>query len=297
MSHWKHALILGLVLLPSVPSVYAQGKSGVAVKATAVVKLRADLLEIDANVSGNSELAGDAITKYRNNRQRAVDAIEALQIPGLKVSSGRIDITSQPDAGSQQARMRGMPAAPSLNRPLNLAEPLIIRIEGVDKLTNDQILETLVKIVDAGKDAGISIGGPEGQATFNPYVGNYVSSGASVVRFRLSDVEGARQQAFDEAMKNARRQGERLAKLAGLKLGRVRSINETSSTPTSTGNNQVNPFLAMMNVSADKEAELFTTSSLQDIPVTASIDVEFETQASDVPSTDVPPRDDSFKAK
>lgn len=276
MSSWKHLLVAGLAILSTTTFALAQSKSGVAVKATAVVKLRADLLEIDANVSGNSEIAGDAITKYRNNRQRAVDALEALQVPGLKVNSGRIEITSMPDAASQQARMRGMATAPSLNRPLNLAEPLSIRIEGIDKLTNDQVLETLVKIVDAGKDAGIAIGGPDGQPAYNPYTGSYQSNGTSVVRFRLSDVEGARQQAFDEAMKNARRQGERLAKLAGLKLGKVRSINETTSAPVNSNSNQINPFLAMMNVSADKEAELFSTGSLQDIPVTASIDVEFD---------------------
>ena len=78
MSYWKHSLVVGLALLMATPSVFAQGKSGISVKATGLVKLRADVLEIDANVSGSSELAGDAITKYRNNRQRAVEAIEAL---------------------------------------------------------------------------------------------------------------------------------------------------------------------------------------------------------------------------
>ncbi|RLS39987.1 MAG: DUF541 domain-containing protein [Planctomycetota bacterium] len=275
MSYWKHSLVVGLALLMATPSVFAQGKSGISVKATGLVKLRADVLEIDANVSGSSELAGDAITKYRNNRQRAVEAIEALQVPGLKVKSGRIDITSQPDAASQQARMRGMPVTPTANRPLNLAEPLSLRIDGIDKLTNDQILETLVKIVDAGKDAGIAIGGPDGQPVYNQFTGSYQSNGAAMVRFRLSDVEGARQQAFDEAMKNARRQGDRLAKLAGLKLGKVRAINETTPAQNNSPN-QMNLLIAMMNAGAEKEAEQFSTNSLQEIPVTASLDVEFE---------------------
>lgn len=276
MSHWKYSLVAGLALLIATQSVFAQGKSGISVKATGVVKLRADVMEIDANVSGNSELAGDAITKYRNNRQRAVEAIEALQIPGLTVKSGRVDITGLADATSQQARMRGMATAPSANRPLNFAEPLILRIEGIDKLTNDQILEMLVKIVDAGKDAGITIGGPDGQPVYNQFTGSYQSNGAAMVRFRLSDVEGARQQAFDDAMKNARRQGERLSKLAGLKLGRVRALSETTPNTGNNNSSQINLILAMMNAGSDKEAEQFASNSLQDISITASLDVEFE---------------------
>ena len=289
MFHWKSLLLVGLTLFVSNSFVYSQGKNGISVKATGVVKLRADVLELDAQVSGNAELAGDAITKYRSNRLRAVEAIEALQIPELKVKSGRIEITSSPDAAAQQARMRGMVATPSANRPLNVAEPLSIRIDGIDKLTNDQILETLVKIVDAGKDAGITLGGSDGQPVYNPYTGSYNTSGAGMARFRLSDVEGARQKAFEEAMKNAKRQAERLAKLANLNLGQIRSINET--TATSNTPQQSNPYISMLASSADKEAELFASASLQEITVSASIDVEFAVEAVDVkPSSSDQPK-------
>ncbi len=274
MFHRKHLLVVGLTMLISTSSGFAQTKSGISVKATGVVKLRADVLEFEGQVSGNAELAGDAITKYRSNRQRAVEAIEALQIPQLKVNSGRIEITSGVDAAAQQAMMRGMAATASASRPLNVAEPLSIRIDGIDKLTNDQILETLVKILDAGKDAGITLGAKEGAPAYNPYTGGYNTSGTALARFRLSDVEGARQKAFEDAMQNASRQGERLAKLAGLKLGKVRSINETSAA--SNVSQQFNPYVGLITSSADKEAELFTSPSLQEITVSAAIDVEFE---------------------
>ncbi len=280
MFHSKPLLIVGLALLLSSSTSFAQGRTGISVKATGTVKLRADVLELEGQVSGNAELAGDAITKYRSNRQRAVEAIEALQIPSLKVNSGRIDITSAMDAQAQQAMQRGMAAVASANRPLNVSEPLSIRIDGIDKLTNEEIMETLVKILDAGKDAGITLGAKAGQPAYNPYTGGYNTSGTALARFRLSDVEGARQKAFEDAMKNASRQGERLAKLAGLKLGKVRSINE-SSAPASQAQ-QFNPY-AFMTQDADKEAELFTSSSLQEITVSAVIDVEFEVEAVEDP--------------
>lgn len=273
MFHSKHLWVVVLTMILTSSSSFAQSKSGISVKATGTVKLRADVLELEGQVSGNAELAGDAITKYRSNRQRAVEAIEALQVPKLKVNSGRIDITSALDAAAQQAMMRGMAASASANRPLNVSEPLSIRIDGIDKLTNDEIIETLVKILDAGKDAGITLGAKPGQPAYNPYTGSYNTAGSALARFRLSDVEGSRQKAFEDAMKNATRQGERLAKLAGLKLGKVRSINE--STATSPQTQQFNPY-AFMTQDSDKEAELFTSSSLQDITVSAVIDVEFE---------------------
>lgn len=275
MFHSKPLLIVGLALLLSSSTSFAQGRTGISVKATGTVKLRADVLELEGQVSGNAELAGDAITKYRSNRQRAVEAIEALQIPSLKVKSGRIDITSAMDAAAQQAMQRGMAPVASANRPLNVSEPLSIRIDGIDKLTNEEIMETLVKILDAGKDAGITLGAKAGQPAYNPYTGGYNTSGSALARFRLSDVEGARQKAFEDAMKNASRQGERLAKLAGLKLGKVRSINE-SSAPAAQAQ-QFNPY-AFMTQDADKEAELFTSSSLQEITVSAVIDVEFDVE-------------------
>ena len=274
MFHSKPLLVVGLALLIANSTSWAQGRSGISVKATGTVKLRADVLELEGQVSGNAELAGDAITKYRSNRQRAVEAIEALQVPALKVNSGRIDITSAMDAAAQQAMQRGMAATASANRPLNVSEPLSIRIDGIDKLTNEEIMETLVKILDAGKDAGITLGAKAGQPAYNPYTGGYNTSGSALARFRLSDVEGSRQKAFEDAMKNATRQGERLAKLAGLKLGKVRSINESAASTQQT--QQFNPYLAYMTQDSDKEAELFTSSSLQDITVSAVIDVEFE---------------------
>ena len=171
--------------------------------------------------------------------------------------------------------MRGMAATASANRPLNVAEPLSIRIDGIDKMTQDQIIETLVKILDAGKDAGITLGAKDTPG-YNPYTGQYNTAGSALARFRLSDVEGARQKAFEDAMSNAQKQGERLAKLAGLKLGKVRAINE--STANQAARQQVNVVYAYMPPNQEQEAELFTSSSLQDITVSAVIEVDFDVE-------------------
>ena len=275
MIHSKQILAATLALLLSSTWVCAQGRTGISVKATGQVKLKPDVLELEGHVSGNAELAADAITKFRSNRQRAVEAIEALQISGLKINPGRIDITSAMDQAAQQAMMRGMAATASANRPLNVAEPLSIRIDGIDKMTQDQIIETLVKILDAGKDAGVTLGAKDTPG-YNPYTGQYNTNGSALARFRLSDVEGARQKAFEDAMTNAQKQADKLAKLAGLKLGKVRAINESQANQNPR--QQVNVVYAYVPPNQEQEAELFTSSSLQDITVSAVIEVDFEVQ-------------------
>jgi uncharacterized protein YggE len=275
MIHSKQILAATLALLLSSTWVCAQGRTGISVKATGQVKLKPDVLELEGHVSGNAELAADAITKFRSNRQRAVEAIEALQIAGLKINAGRIDITSAMDQAAQQAMMRGMAATASANRPLNVAEPLSIRIDGIDKMTQDQIIETLVKILDAGKDAGVTLGAKDTPG-YNPYTGQYNTGGSALARFRLSDVEGARQKAFEDAMTNAQKQADKLAKLAGLKLGKVRAINESQANQNTR--QQVNVVYAYAPPNQEQEAELFTSSSLQDITVSAVIEVDFDVQ-------------------
>lgn len=264
-----------LALLICGDCVMAQSRTGISVKATGQVKLKPDVLELEGHVSGNAELAADAITKFRSNRQRAVEAIEALQIPNLKVNPGRIDLTSAAEQANQRVIVNGVMNTPNANRPLNVAEPLSIRIDGIDKMSQDQIIETLVKILDAGKDAGVTLGAKD-LPVYNPYTGGYNTGGAALARFRLSDVEGARQKAFEDAMSNAQKQGERLAKLAGLKLGKVRAINE--SQPGSTARQAVNVVYAYTPPNQEQEAELFTSSSLQDITVAAVIEVDFDVQ-------------------
>lgn len=264
---------LALCIFLTGSAVQAQSRSGISVKATGQVKLKPDVLELEGHVNGNAELAADAITKFRSNRQRAVEALEALQIPNLKISAGRVELTSALDQAAQQAMRRGMAVTGSTNRPLDVSEPLSIRIDGIDKLTQDQVIETLVKILDAGKDAGVTLGAKD-QPGYNPYTGQYNSGGTALARFRLSDVESARQKAFEDAMTNAQKQGERLAKLAGLKLGKVRAINE--STANQTARQQVNVVYAYMPPNQEQEAELFTSPSLQDITVSAVIEVDFD---------------------
>lgn len=264
------AIALLLALASALPA-RAQDNTasrGIMVAGTGEVKVKANVVELSGTVTGEAELASDAITKYRDNRQRAIEAIENLKIEGLKIQGGGVTINSALSAQAIQAMQQGMPASGTGNNRLQVTEPLTIRIEGIEKLSTEELLEVLVRIVDAGKDTGVAIG-PNVQ--YNPYVYNpNQGQPASLATFKLGDIKEARQGAYEAAIKDAREQADRLATLSGVKLGRVTSVREGSNAP---GNN-VNVMYYYGGALPD-EKDRYTTSKLEEISVKIVLQVEF----------------------
>jgi uncharacterized protein YggE len=241
---------------------------GILVSGTGEAKARPTVVELGGTVTGDAELASDAITKYRDNRQRAIDAIENLKIEGLKIEGGGVSINSTLSPQAQQAMMQGMPATGMGNNRLQVSEPLTIRLSAVDKLTTEELLETLVRIVDAGKDAGVAIGPVQ---EYNPYVYNSRSGQpAAIAKFKLADIKDLRQKAYEVAIQDAREQAERLAKLSGVKLGRVTSVREGTSQNQSNVN-----VMYYYGMPTSDDTDKYTTSKLEDITVSIVLQVEF----------------------
>jgi uncharacterized protein YggE len=238
------------------------------VAGTGEAKARPNVVELGGTITGEAELASDAITKYRDNRQRAVEAIENLKIEGLTINGGGVTINSTLSQAAVQAMMQGMPATGTGNNRLQVTEPLTIRMEGVDRLSTEELLETLVRIVDAGKDAGVVIGPVQ---EYNPYVYNpRQGMPSSLAKFKLADIKELRQKAYESAIKDAREQAERLATLSGVKLGRVTSVRE--GTAQSQGNMNVMYYYGSAN---PNESDAYTTTKLEEISVKIVLQVEF----------------------
>ncbi|MBX3442205.1 MAG: SIMPL domain-containing protein [Planctomyces sp.] len=241
---------------------------GILVAGRGEAKSKPNVVELSGTVTGEAELASDAITKYRDNRQRAVDAVENLKIENLSIEGGGVAINSSLSAAAMQAMAQGMPATGTGNNRLQVSEPLKIRIEGVDKLTTEELLETLVRIVDAGKDAGVAIGP---QVEYNPYVYNpRQGQASSLATFRMSDISELRQQAYEGAIKDARTQAERLAKLSGVTLGRVTSVREG----TQQNQTQMN-VMYYYGAQSASEPDAYSTGKLEQITVSVVLQVEF----------------------
>ena len=253
-------------LLLASPAAAAEMNRGIAVAGTGESKGKPSIVELSGTVTGEAELASDAITKYRDNRQRAIDAMDNLKIEGLKVTGSGVGINSTLSPQAMQQIMNGMGTAGTGNARLQVSEPLKITVEGVDKMSTEDLLGMLVRIVDAGKDAGIAIGPAIDYAQMYNY-GRF-NQNQGLARFRMGDVKELRTNAYTAAIKDAREQAERLAALSGVKLGRVTSVRE--GAPQSTNVNVV-----YYGQPSTDEAEKYTTTKLEDITVKIVLQVEF----------------------
>src|SRR5688500_10442206 len=69
---------------PTRPAANAHGDAAagaITVAGSGEAKAKPTLLEIEARITGSGELVNDTLTKYRETRRRALDAIKALNIP------------------------------------------------------------------------------------------------------------------------------------------------------------------------------------------------------------------------
>jgi uncharacterized protein YggE len=241
---------------------------GIAVVGSGKILAKPTQVELTAIVKGEAELAVDAITKYEDNKRRALEAINNLGITDLSVSGGGVSINSAEAQAAMMAAMRGMPPAEDATQKLSLSETLTLKLLKIDALSTQDLLQTLVKIVDAGKDAGLTIGPPPKSMYELQIAAQSGNAQSPLAAFKLNDVGAVKGQAYEAAILDARTQAERLAKLAGVKLGKVTAIREVTQKNDS---NQMYRYYGWM---PPKEPE-YVSSGLAEIPVAVVLEVEF----------------------
>lgn len=284
------SLFAAAVVAPPPPAARAQeggggdasqpgGGTGISVAGSGEVKGKPTVVEIAANVAGDAELAADAIVKYRDSRRRAVEALEGLKLQGLKVESGGFAVNQGVDAAQMQAMMQGNAATTPGKSRVTVNEQLKIVLGGVDKLKDEELMDTVLKVLDTGRDAGLQIGRGtprnyyEAQMFYNTGAGNT----AGLVAFKLAETDALREQAYKAAMADARKKAERLAGLAGVKLGRIVSVKDAVQVG---GNNANNPqqmaIMAMTGMFAAPTDSELTSNVFTEISVKVSLAVQFE---------------------
>ncbi len=171
-----------------------------AVRGTGKIDVRPDTMEVSATVTASGELTTDALKKFRSNRRRGVDAINKLKIKGLEIKGSGISVIS--NAAVQQFQQRFGNMQQGSASQTTFSETLTFAVPGIDHLTNDQVQDLATKILDAAKDAGLTLGHQNDQ---NPYVYNYNSYKPQIVFFRFANAEEAREKALDVAAKERAR--------------------------------------------------------------------------------------------
>src|SRR5688500_17476835 len=69
------------------PQAAAAAARTITVAGTGQAKAKPTQVEFSATVSGEAELASDAIVKHRDTKRRALKAIEGLKLPALSTTS------------------------------------------------------------------------------------------------------------------------------------------------------------------------------------------------------------------
>jgi hypothetical protein len=196
------------------------------------VALKPDAVIIRGELSVTAESAGEALTKYRDSRRRAIKMLEDLAIPNFSVTGSGPTIGIG-FGGDERMAIRNMMFADggeNAEPKASATETLVVKITGITDL--DAGANAVAKVIDKAKEAGIRITSPDLMSQYE--MGWLGFAGLSQRKNRLEAaiayVVGERakmeEAACAKAMEDARRRAEMLARLAGRKLGAPTAISQ-----------------------------------------------------------------------
>jgi uncharacterized protein YggE len=238
----------------------------ITVTASGSASVKPDVAEVHASVSGTAAMAGDALRKFQDNRRRAIEAIKKLKLENLTVDGGGVSMSSASQNANRMAMMFGGNQNAATPGHVTVTEKLVLRLSSVDRLKEGEPAKAVTTIIDAAKDAGLTIGGSGMQS--------------DLVRFRSTKLEETRKAAVESAMQSARRKAETLAALSKAKITRILTSREISLPVAATNNaGMQNMYVAMalseMGMSGGGETDEASSAEFKPIPVTVTIEVQF----------------------
>ena len=196
---------------------------GISVYGSGETVAKPDVVEISLRATAAAELTGDAIIKYRDTKRRTLEAFEKLKLEKLEIEELGVSLADQASAEAMQAMWRGMPAT-TTKAKVEISSALQLRLAGIRELSAEQVMETVGKLLDTAKDSGATIGPTSAEMNMAWRYGQQANS--TLVRFIVRDLNKLREEAYENAVQDARTRAQRLAKLNGIKLGDVLGVQE-----------------------------------------------------------------------
>jgi uncharacterized protein len=282
--------LAGLCVVWSAGVAQAQfDRGGIMVSGIGTVKGMPDKAKIEIRMQGKAEITDDALVKYHASHQRLTEALEKLKLENLHVSERGVAMSTGSAANMQMMMWNGMGNQTETAGSTEISGMLRVELTGLAAMPKEEIWKTLGKVLDAIRDAGGSIGMSASDSMAMRYWGRMPQNQG--VRFVMSDLKPLREQAYEQAVADARTRGDRLAKLSGIKLGRVAAVSE-NQVP---GDGPRNPYAFYgFDEGAEQghDRDEIVVSSLTEIPVTVHLSVRFDIvdsgdKASEVSTTGV----------
>ncbi|HET6878901.1 MAG TPA: SIMPL domain-containing protein [Pirellulales bacterium] len=196
---------------------------GISVYGTGETVAKPDVVEISLRATAAAELTGDAIIKYRDTKRRTLEAFDKLKLDKLEIEELGVSLSDQTSAEAMQMMWRGM-QAPAGKAKVEISSALRLRLAGIRDHSSEQVMETVGKLLDTAKDSGASIGPTQAEMNMAWRYGQQANS--TLVRFIVRDLNKLREEAYENAVEDARTRARRLAKLNGIKLGDVLGVQE-----------------------------------------------------------------------
>jgi len=225
---------VAVILLGLLGGVAASAQSrGITVVGRGLAESKPTRVTITALVSAQAPIAGDAVVKYRDARRRAVEAIEGLEVSGLSIEGEGFVLDSTVNQQQMQAIWQGQ-APQQIEGEVRVSEALRITIAGIEQMEHQALMDTLVRVLDAAKESGLTTGAAVTQRKRQVMYGQSIDT--ALATFSVEDPAALRRQASEAAVADARAQAQRLAELAGVELGAIEAITPQEASPS----NQVN---------------------------------------------------------
>jgi uncharacterized protein YggE len=139
---------------------------------------------------------------------------------------------------------------------------LRLRLGGVQHLTEDQLIETIVKLLDVAKDSGNAIVGDGSQA---------------MVSFSVDQADAVRDKASQDAFAKAKARAAKYAELAGARLGDALSVDEVAAEMSDASVQLYSPYGVPSPVGYFSPASSgkLGSQALGEIPVRVTLRVRF----------------------
>ncbi|HWB10451.1 MAG TPA: SIMPL domain-containing protein [Pirellulales bacterium] len=256
---------IGAVVLLSFASGAEAQQPSITVSGTGEVLARPDCLEIDVRAAASAEITGDAVVKYQDALRRIQGALAKLGMKELTIEQRDLRFASGDDESGQGPVfvVQPQPAA-AAKSTIHVTRSLRLLVRGIDKLSEVDMVGMISKLLDTAKDAGAIVGRSTGSNMFSHMVEEN-GDATAVVHFIVENAEELREEAYRKAFAEAKTRAQRLARLAGARLGKAISVDETETS--------------VMTVygapTAGHDKSRLSSDRFTDIPVRVTLRVQF----------------------
>lgn len=266
--------LLTLLLVVAGPHALAETPT-ISVVAVGEAQVRPDTLLLSGTLSETNEKMKDAVTGFRDNQRRALASLKEAGIEGLEVTTSDLSVglaggigEMNPFGGFEEQE------EPMPKGALMISQTVTLSVTGVDKLDEQGVVDLVVKVIGAAREAGLELSPQMGPQQMMMMQWGMEMPGASQAQFKISDPEAARRQALKAAMDKARADAAFLAELSGGKVGRVVSVSDAGESTDSKMPN--NPYAMMFGMLASQELGEFTSTTAEPVKIARGLSVKFE---------------------